>query len=154
MLSFFKKTCAPLMMALLFSASSHAEQAGKPLAEKLQEGDIIITSSVSGCDEDIKQHCDGLGGNADKIFMCLAAYEEHLSSGCKQGILEAALSIKMGAAAIDYSISACEADADKHCLDVQPGEGRIVSCIKANESSVSKECITALKESGLWEIGK
>jgi hypothetical protein len=53
-----------------------------------------------------------------------------------------------------YSIGACEADADKHCLDVQPGEGRIVSCIKANESKVSKECITALKETGLWEIGK
>ncbi|MGB5259951.1 MAG: cysteine rich repeat-containing protein [Gammaproteobacteria bacterium] len=139
---------------MLFSISAHAEQAGKPLAEKLQEGDLIITSSVSGCDEDIKQHCDGLGDNQDKVFMCLAAYEEHLSSECKQGILEAALSIKMGAAALDYSISACEADADKHCLDVQPGEGRLVSCIKANESRVSKDCITALKETGLWELGK
>jgi hypothetical protein len=144
----------PLMLALLFSVSSYAEQAGKPLAEKLQEGDLVITSSVRGCDEDIKQHCDGLGDNADKVFMCLAAYEEQLGPDCKQGILEAALSIKMGAAALDYSISACEADADKHCLDVQPGEGRIVSCIKANESRVSKECITALKETGLWELGK
>ena len=142
------------MLALVFSIPAHAEQTGKPLVEKLQEGDLVITSSVSGCDEDIKQHCDGLGDNTDKVFMCLAAYEEHLSSQCKQGILEAALSIKMGAAALDYSISACEADADKYCLDVQPGEGRILNCIKANESSVSKECITALKETGLWELGK
>jgi hypothetical protein len=142
------------MLALLFSGSTYAEQVGKPLAEKLQEGDLIITSSVSGCDADIKRHCDGLGDNADKVFMCLAAYEDHLSTECKQGILEAALSIKMGAAALDYSISTCEADADKHCLDVQPGEGRLVSCIKANESKVSKECITALKETGLWELGK
>ncbi len=148
------KTCIPLMLALLFSMPTYAEQAGKPLADKLPEGNIVIASSVTGCDEDIKQHCDGLGDNTDKVFMCLAAYEEHLSSECKQGILEAALSIKMGAAALDYSISACEADADKHCLDVQPGEGRIVSCIKANESKVSKECITALKETGLWELGK
>jgi hypothetical protein len=148
------KTCIPFMLALLLSFSSHAEQTGKPLAEKLQEGDLVITSSVSGCDEDIKQHCDGLGDNTDRVFMCLAAYEEHLSPECKQGILEAALSIKMGAAALDYSISVCEADADKHCLDVLPGEGRIVSCIKANESRVSKECITALKETGLWELGK
>jgi len=154
MLSGLNKISIPLTLAMLFSLSSHAEQAGKPLAEKLQEGDVVITSSVSGCDEDIKQHCDGLAGNANKIFMCLAAYEEHLSTECKQGILEAALSVKMGAAALDYSISACEADADTHCLDVQPGEGRIVSCIKANESRVSKECITALKETGLWELGK
>ncbi len=148
------KICIPLVLSLLFSVSSHAGQTGKPLAEKLQEGDIVITASVSGCDDDIKQHCDGLGGNTDKVFMCLAAYEEQLSPECKQGILEAALSIKMGAAALDYSISACEADADAHCLDVQPGEGRLLSCIRANESKVSKECITALKETGLWELGK
>lgn len=148
-----KKTCVPLLLALFVSFPAHAEQAGKPLAEKLQ-GNIIISSSVAGCDEDIKQHCDGLGDNAEKVFMCLAAYEDHLSTGCKQGILEAAMSIKLGAAALDYSLSACEADADKYCLDVEPGEGRLVSCIKANESMVSTECITALKETGLWGLGK
>ncbi len=148
-----KKTFTVLMLSLLFSLPTHAEQAGKTLAEKLPDN-IVITSSVHGCDEDIKQHCDGLGDNTDKVFMCLAAYEEHLSAECLQGILEAALSIKMGAASLDYSISACEADADMHCLDVQPGEGRLVSCIKANESKVSTECITALKETGLWELGQ
>ena len=152
--SCLKRNFIPVILLMIFSLSALAGQTGKPLAEKLQEGDIVITSSVQGCDEDIKQHCDGLGDNTDKVFMCLAAYEEHLSSKCKQGILEAALSIKMGAAALDYSISACEADADKHCLDVQPGEGRLVSCIKANQSNVSKECISALKETGLWELGK
>ncbi len=154
MRTYFKKTCILLFSTLLFSISSHAEQAGKPLAKKLQEGHVIIESSVSGCDEDIKQHCDGLGNNAEKVFMCLAAYEEHLSPECKLGILEAAVSIRLGAAALNYSIIACEADADKHCLDVQPGEGRMVSCIKANEMQVSQECITALKETGLWELGK
>ena len=152
--SCLKRNIIPVILLMIFSLSALAGQTGKPLAEKLQEGDIVITSSVQGCDEDIKQHCDGLGDNTDKVFMCLAAYEEHLGSKCKQGILEAALSIKMGAAALDYSISACEADADKHCLDVQPGEGRLVSCIKANQSNVSKECISALKETGLWELGK
>lgn len=68
------KIYTPLVLALLFSIPTHAEQAGKPLVEKLQGGDIVITSSVSGCDEDIKQHCDGLGDNQDKVFMCLAAY--------------------------------------------------------------------------------
>jgi len=154
MFSGLNKISIPLILAMFFPLSAHAEQAGKPLAEKLQGGSLVITSSVKGCDEDIKQHCDGLAGNTNKLFMCLAAYEDHLSTECKQGILEAALSVKMGAAALDYSISACEADADKHCLDVPAGEGRIVSCIRANESKVSKECVTALKETGLWELGK
>ena len=154
MITWLKEFRAVLMLALLFSAPCHAGQAGKPLAEKLQESELMISISVHGCDEDIKQHCDGLGDNTDKVFMCLAVYEEQLGPECKQGILEAALSIKMGAAALDYSISACEADADRHCLDVKPGQGRLLSCIKANESRVSEECITALKKTGLWERGK
>jgi hypothetical protein len=148
-----KKSLTSLILALIFAVPSQAEQTGKPLAEKLQ-GTVIITSSVSGCEKDIKQHCDGLGDDSEKLFMCLAAYEDHLETECKLGILEAAMTIQLGAAAIDYSISACEADADKHCLDVEPGEGRIVSCIKANESKVSPACINALKESGLWKLGK
>lgn len=142
------------MLALLFPFSSYAEQSGKPLVEKLQEGSLAMNVSLRGCDEDAKKHCDGLEGNPNQVFMCLLAYEDHLSEQCKQGILEVAMTMKMAEAAIGYSIGACEADADKHCLDVQPGEGRIVSCIKANESKVSKECITALKETGLWEMGQ
>jgi hypothetical protein len=154
MTSCLKNSCIPLMLTLLFPVSSPAEQAGKPLAERFQEGQIVIGASVQGCEEDIKQHCNGLGGNASKVFMCLMAYEDQLSPVCKDGILEAAMTIKMGAEALDYSITACEADADTHCRDVQPGEGRIVSCLKANESKVSKACVAALKETGLWELGK
>jgi len=149
-----KRICVPLMLVLLFPFSSYAEQAGKPLVEKLQGGSIAMDVSLRGCDEDAKKHCDGLEANANQVFMCLLAYEDHLSEQCKQGILEVAMTMKMAEAAIGYSIGACEADADKHCLDVQPGEGRIVSCIKANEPRVSKECISALKETGLWEMGQ
>ncbi len=154
MTSSLMKSTLPLMLIVFFSYPSHAAETGKPLVEKLQDANIVITVSVQGCEEDIKAHCDGLGNNTDKVFMCLAAYEDYLSTECREGILEAAMSIKMGAAALDYSVRACEADADKYCLDVQPGNGRLVGCIKANESSVSQECVTALKETGLWEQGK
>jgi hypothetical protein len=148
------KTTLPLMLIVFFSYPSYAEEAGKPLVEKLQDTNIVITVSIEGCDEEVKTHCDGLGDNTDKVFMCLAAYEDYLSAACREGILEAALSIKMGAAALDYSVRACEADADKYCLDVQPGNGRLVGCIRANESSVSKECVAALKKTGLWDQGR
>jgi len=84
--------------------------------------------------------------------MCLAAYEEQLTPRCKQGILEASLAIRTGAAALDYSLVACEVDADQHCLEVPPGEGRLLRCIKANQSRVSMQCVTALKDTGLWDI--
>jgi hypothetical protein len=145
------KTSILLLSTLLFSISAHAQESGKPLSEKLKQGHITINASVQGCDEDIKQHCDGLGNKTNKIFMCLGAYEEQLSQQCKQGILEASLAIRVGLAAIDYSIIACEADADKHCLNVPAGEGRLLRCIKANQAGVSQQCVTALKETGLWE---
>ncbi len=150
----WKKSLSMLALLLSFSTAPLADPAGKPLAEKMQDVDIVLTSAVHGCDADIKEHCDGLGDNADKVFMCLAAYEEQLSTECKRGILEAAVAVQMSKLAIGYSIMACEADADKHCLDVQPGEGRLLKCIKSNQSKVSEQCITALKDTGLWELGE
>ena len=85
--------------------------------------------------------------------MCLMAYEENLSVACKVGIVETALMLKKGLLVIKHSIETCEADADKYCLDVEAGEGRIVSCLRENESKISKECTTALKETGMWNLG-
>lgn len=141
-----------LVLSLLFSSAAYAEKSGKKLSEKLTG--MTIFASITGCDEDVKKYCDGLDPNSNKVMLCMVAYEDKLSAQCKRNMAEAAMAMKMGAAAIQYSARACEADADKHCLDVKPGEGRLVSCIKANESKVSKECISALKDTGLWNAGK
>ena len=85
--------------------------------------------------------------------MCLMAYEDNLSLACKLGIVESAIALEAGMMAIEYSIVACEADADKFCLDVEPGEGRIISCLRKNEAKLNKACTAALKESGLWDLG-
>lgn len=148
-----KKAALSFVLTTLFAPVVQAEQGGKKLAEKFPK-EIVISASVNGCDDDVKKYCDGLGDNTQKIFMCLAAYEDHLSDRCKRGIVEAAVAMRLGAAAIEYSLQACEADADKHCLDVEPGEGRLVRCIKNNEAKVSSECVTALKETGFWDSVK
>lgn len=146
------KTGILLGAALLLSTPLQAQETGAPLAEKLKGGNITINTTVRGCGADIKQYCDGLGKNPQKIFMCLAAYEDQISENCRKGIVNATKAIKLSAAALDYSIGACEADADKHCFEVQPGEGRLLRCIKANESEVSQQCLTALKDTGLWDM--
>jgi len=145
---------AATVLALLFPIASHADQDGKPPVEVSQKDNSVINTSVRDCQGDIRQHCSGLGQNATKVFMCLTAYEEQLSPTCRKEVLEAAMSIKAGSEAIDYSLSACETDVDAYCRNVQPGEGRVVGCIKANESNVSKACISALKKTGLWEYAK
>lgn len=85
--------------------------------------------------------------------MCLMAYEDNLSIACELGIIDAAMNLEMGMLAIDYSIKACEADADKLCMNVEAGEGRIVSCLRKNEKKLDQKCTAALKETGLCELG-
>ncbi len=39
---------------------------------------------------------------------------------------------------------ACKGDIEKLCPNVQPGEGRIMACLKEHKSEVSKDCKTEL----------
>jgi len=139
-----------ILAAMVVSGTAIAE--GEKLADKLSNSVIIVDIDVRGCDADAAILCPGLPLNSRKSFMCLMAYEDNLSLSCELGIAEAAMTLEQGLMAIDYSIKSCEADADKFCLDVEPGEGRIVKCLKQNEANLANQCVTALKETGLWNI--
>jgi len=133
--------------------SGAAMAGGGKLADKLSNTTLIVKIEVRGCEADAALLCPGLPLNSRKSFMCLMAYEDNLSTACSLGIVEAAMTLEAGLMAIDYSIKACEADADNFCLDVVVGEGRIVSCLVQNESRLSSQCTTALKDTGLWNLG-
>ena len=98
---------------------------------------------LSRCDNDISQLCTETGETTLSLVMCLLAKEEDLSPACREDMLEAAASAIAGPEVLDYSIRACEKDVGKYCSDMLPGEGRILGCIRANESTVSERCITA-----------
>ena len=140
-----------ILAAVLISAATTATAA--TLAEKLSSGSITMNITVKGCKDDAQSLCPGLSNNSRKLFMCLAAYEDSLSDNCKLGIAEAAMTLEKGMMAIDYSIRSCQLDADTYCLDVEPGEGRIVGCLRKNETLLAPQCATALKETGLWNLG-
>jgi len=145
------RTVSIFILTMIFMSHTALAE-GEKLVEKLSKGKFGLTAQIKGCDDDVKQYCPGLSPKSQKAFMCLMAYEAQLSNACKIGITEAAMSIKMGMAAIDYSIRACENDADKHCLEVTPGNGNIIRCLKKHESEVSQACVSALKETGFWNI--
>ena len=145
------RTVSTLIVAsLLISGAAIAE--GEKLVDKLADATVAFSVKVDDCNADAAKLCPGLPLNSKKSFMCLMAYEDNLSTTCKIGIVEAAIALEVGMMAIDYSIQSCEADADKYCLDVEPGEGRIVSCLKKNEAKLDAQCTAALKETGLWDL--
>jgi len=141
-----------ILSTLFISGAAMAE--GEKLADKLEDTVVAFKVEVPSCDADAAKLCPGLPLNSKKSFMCLMAYEDNLSQACKIGIVEAAISLEMGMLAINYSIESCEADADKHCLNVEPGEGRMVGCLKKHETDLDPQCTAALKETGLWDIVK
>ena len=146
------KLLSLLLVAAMFTSAT-AVAAGEKLADKLSNSTLIVNIELSGCEADEKLLCPGLQSNSRKSFMCLMAYEDHLSSSCALGIVEAAMRLEAGMMAIGHSIKSCEADADKFCLDVEPGNGRIVQCLVKNEANLAEQCVTALKETGMWEMG-
>ena len=148
------RVVSTLILATMF-ISSAAMAEGKKLADKLAGSaiEVNIEVEVPGCNADAAILCPGLPLNSKKSFMCLMAYEDNLSLACKLGIVESAIALEAGMMAIEYSIVACEADADKFCLDVEAGEGRIISCLRKNEAKLNKACTAALKDSGLWDLG-
>ena len=150
-MNIIRAVSALILTTMVISGAAMAE--GEKLADKLSNSVIIVDIDVRGCEADAAILCPGLPLNSRNSFMCLMAYEDNLSLSCELGIAEAAMTLEQGLMAIDYSIKACEADADKHCLNVEPGEGRIVSCLRKNESKLTKECTGALKETGLWDLG-
>lgn len=40
--------------------------------------------------------------------------------------------------------AACKADVDAHCRGVEPGEGRIRACLRANREKLSQPCRDAI----------
>jgi hypothetical protein len=41
---------------------------------------------------------------------------------------------------------ACHDDVERLCKDVQPGEGRVLACLKSHKKDVSKECTNAIQQ--------
>lgn len=42
--------------------------------------------------------------------------------------------------------AACKSDVEKFCKDVEPGEGKIIHCLRQHEDSLSDECRAKGKE--------
>jgi hypothetical protein len=61
------------------------------------------------------------------------------------GAMVALLSSSHALAAAKGEKGACKADAQKLCSDVQPGEGKLIECLKTHQAELSPQCTTNMK---------
>lgn len=93
------------------------------------------------CADDIEKYCKGIKPGGGRILICLQAHETELSVSCREKTRELQGVIK------DCE-QACAADIAKFCKDVQPGEGRIVKCLRERDKELSPSCSAKLEMIG------
>jgi hypothetical protein len=87
------------------------------------------------CAPDIAKYCKDVKQGGGNIAACLKEHEADLSPACKDYI--AGLREK-GREFAQH----CGADVAQLCMKVQPGDGRIIECLKEHQSELSDSCKT------------
>jgi len=89
------------------------------------------------CLNDAMRLCPNVPAGGGDIVACLKAQEPALSPACRQKLLTPQQ-------VAEEVVNECRADAARVCPGVQPGNGRIAACLKANMLNLSAPCIDAL----------
>jgi hypothetical protein len=98
-----------------------------------------IPAAKGPCADDVAKYCKDVKPGDGRIARCLKDNEKQLSPACKSSIEDTKKRIK-------DAHQACEADAQKFCKDVKPGQGRIVKCLREHEKELSAECKAKMAE--------
>lgn len=88
------------------------------------------------CKKDIKKYCEDVKPGEGRVWNCLRGHESDLSEECREH-MERGKAIHE---AREEMRESCEKDIKKFCKDVEPGGGRVWSCLRDHESSLSKDC--------------
>jgi Cysteine rich repeat len=83
--------------------------------------------------------CSNIPLGEGRIAGCLKQNEARRSPACKLHLVQVKEALK-------EAHQACEDDITMFCGGVQPGGGRIVECLKANKSHLSRKCKVKLFE--------
>ena len=106
----------------------------------------IVDSVATGCEKELTSFCKDITPGEGRILACLFAHSDKLSGRCEYAVYDAAAQLERAVSALTYVANECDEDIDKICAKVEAGEGRILTCLKKNESKVSKRCNQAMKD--------
>ena len=106
----------------------------------------IVSDVEKGCAVEIEKYCSNVTMGEGRLLACFYAHEDKLSGQCQYALYSAAATLEHAVSALNYVAGQCQDDIDAHCASVQLGEGRILSCLKANADSVSAACKAAVAD--------
>jgi len=93
----------------------------------------------NACADDVAKYCKDVKPGGGRLAQCLKQNENQLSPACRSSIEESKKRLK-------EAHQACDADVQKFCKDVKPGQGRLVKCLREHEKELSAECRAKMAE--------
>lgn len=126
------------VLSLLFFAG------GKAFAVEQSLGSV-----AKDCEKELTAYCKDVTPGEGRILACLYAYDDKLTVRCEYALYETAALLGRSLTALAYMVSECRDDIKTYCLDISPGQGRVLQCIDKNRAKVSSRCKQALKETEL-----
>ena len=108
--------------------------------------DDVVDIVAQGCKTEIETHCKDVKVGQGRVLACLYAYNDRLSSRCEYALYDAAVVLQRQIAALTYIANECKDDLKTFCSGVKAGEGRILECMKKNQTVLSPRCTEAFKD--------
>ena len=112
-------------------------------------GESLVDTVAKGCEKELNSYCANVTPGEGRILACLYAYGDELSGQCEYALYDAAVQLERAVAALSYLANECDADLEKYCSSVTPGQGRLIDCLEKNSKNISKRCKQAVKDVGL-----
>ncbi|MEO1459479.1 MAG: cysteine rich repeat-containing protein [Pseudomonadota bacterium] len=106
-------------------------------------------SVLEACAEDIATYCASVEPGHGRIAACLYAHETTISEGCDAATGETSDILDTFFARLREVYEACGPDAARFCSDVETGGGRVLACLKENESEIESACAAVIDRAPL-----
>lgn len=124
-----------LAVAFLLSLAA-AAGAEEDIAEKV----------LTACQPEIESYCSQVTPGEGRLLACFVAHEDKLSGKCGWALYEAMDELDEFVNAVAYLADSCWDDLEKHCSEVEMGEGRVAKCLLDHQGEVSPDCKQAIKD--------
>ena len=106
---------------------------------------VVSAASVhEACKADINHYCDTVTIGNGRLMACLYAHEDKISEDCDDATDDVLAILDTVLARVVDVQSQCISEINKLCSDVKYGEGRILTCLKDNISSLTDDCKKAM----------
>jgi hypothetical protein len=110
---------------------------GKQAVAKAEETAVKLEAS---CKSDVQKFCKQVTLGDGRLVLCMLAHEDKISTRCYGALFDVADGIALFVSNVKRASDQCDADIDKFCGKIEPGEGRIAQCLVDNKSKVSTSC--------------